>query len=91
MQSLSLIHIFVDFANDNALTVRDEGDRMELPTKGVKEGVSCCALLSLESLLKKLQSNQMCIRDRSIAASRASVRISSPVRTSPARHRGVDS
>ena len=27
----------------------------------------------------------------SIAASRASVRISSPVRTSPARHRGVDS
>ena len=29
---------------------------MELPTKRVKEGVSCCALLSLESLLKKLQS-----------------------------------
>ena len=28
---------------------------MELPTKGVKEGVSCCALLSLESLLKKLK------------------------------------
>ena len=30
---------------------------MELPTKGAKEGVSCRALLSLESLLKKLQSN----------------------------------
>ena len=30
---------------------------MEIPTKRVKEGVSCCALLSLESLLKKLQSN----------------------------------
>lgn len=30
---------------------------MELPTKRVKEGVSCHALLSLESLLKKLQSN----------------------------------
>lgn len=28
---------------------------MELPTKRVKEGVSCHALLSLESLLKKLQ------------------------------------
>ena len=43
--------------SDNALTVRDEGDRMELPTKRVKEGVSCRALLSLESLLKKLKSN----------------------------------
>ena len=30
---------------------------MELPTKRVKEGVSCRALLSLESLLKKLKSN----------------------------------
>ena len=30
---------------------------MELPTKRVKEGVSCRALLSLESLLKNLKSN----------------------------------
>ena len=30
---------------------------MELPTKRVKEGVSCRALLSLESLLKTLKSN----------------------------------
>lgn len=39
------------------LDIRDEGDRMEIPTKRVKEGVSCRALLSLESLLKKLKSN----------------------------------
>ena len=52
----------VDFTNDNALTVRDEGDRMELPTKRVKEGVSCRALLSLERLLKKLKGNPLKVR-----------------------------
>ena len=35
---------------------------MELPTKRVKEGVSCRALLSLESLLKKLKGNPLKVR-----------------------------
>lgn len=35
---------------------------MELPTKRVKEGVSCHALLSLESLLKKLKGNPLKVR-----------------------------
>lgn len=35
---------------------------MELPTKRVNEGVSCRALLSLESLLKKLKSNPLKVK-----------------------------
>lgn len=35
---------------------------MELPTKRVKERVSCRALLSLESLLKKLKGNPLKVR-----------------------------
>ena len=35
---------------------------MELPTKRVKEGVSCRALLSLERLLKKLKGNPLKVR-----------------------------
>lgn len=35
---------------------------MELPTKRVKEGVSYRALLSLESLLKKLKGNPFKVR-----------------------------
>ena len=77
------------YGDEAACIIVDE--RGKLVLDDVYNGFDDDTLRLLDLEVKEVPEMPDSASAASIAASRASVRISSPVRTSPARHRGVDS